>query len=74
MTDYGVALFDSPSATLRGEKALKKAGMEVKLIPMPRELSSDCGIALRFTWSEREQAESALAQTRPAVVGIHRLE
>ena len=39
MTDYGVVLFHTTSAALRGEKVLKSAGVVVKLIPVPRELS-----------------------------------
>jgi len=35
----------------------------VKLIPTPRELSSDCGIALLFTLGDRETVEKLLADT-----------
>ena len=57
----GVVLFHTTSSALRAEKTLQKAGLVVKLIPTPRELSSDCGIALRFEWLQREQIESGLS-------------
>ncbi|MBN1373211.1 MAG: DUF3343 domain-containing protein [Anaerolineaceae bacterium] len=60
--NQGVFLFHTTSAALRAEKVLTKAGFEVKLVPTPRELSSDCGIALRFEWSDRAQVEVGLAQ------------
>jgi len=45
---YGVVLFQSISSALRAEKLLKKEGIAYKLIPVPRHLSSDCGICIRF--------------------------
>ncbi len=56
----GIILFHTSTAALRAEKILKQAGFEVKLVPVPRELSSDCGIALRFDWPDREKVEAGL--------------
>jgi hypothetical protein len=56
----GVVLFHTSTAALRAEKVLKQAGLAVKLVPVPRELSSDCGIALRFDWPEQEKVEGGL--------------
>jgi hypothetical protein len=60
--NQGVVLFHTTSAALRAEKVLTKAGLKVKLVPTPRELSSDCGISLRFEWADRAQVEAGLAQ------------
>jgi hypothetical protein len=46
---YGVVLFQSISGALRAEKLLKKEGIAYKLIPVPRHLSSDCGVCVRFS-------------------------
>lgn len=56
----GVVLFHTTTSALRAEKALKKAGLTVKLIPTPRELSSDCGIALRFELPDRAEVKERL--------------
>lgn len=64
MSEYGVILFYTTSAALRAEKVLQRAGLTVKLIPTPREFSSDCGMALRFPWPQVEQARAALAAAR----------
>lgn len=56
----GVVLFHTTTSALRAEKILQKAGLKVKLIPTPRELSSDCGIALRFEFSDRAEVEQRL--------------
>ena len=45
---YSVALFYSTSGAIRAEKLAREAGLRVKLIPVPRHLSSDCGVCMRF--------------------------
>lgn len=60
MTQYGVVLFHTTSAVMRAEKLLIKEGYSIKLIPTPRQFSSDCGIALRFDWNCHEQMKSLL--------------
>jgi hypothetical protein len=33
---------------MQAEKVLKQAGAEILLIPVPRQLASDCGLAIRY--------------------------
>ena len=73
MEDYGVVLLHSTSAALRSEKVLQRAGLDIKLIPVPRELSSNCGIAVRFAWGDRERLVAALEGAGVEWEGIHRL-
>lgn len=74
MSELGLILFHTTSAAMRAEKILKKAGQTVKLIPTPRELSSDCGIALRFEWEMAERVRALLNEARVEIAGIHRLK
>ncbi|MEN6318330.1 MAG: DUF3343 domain-containing protein [Syntrophaceae bacterium] len=60
MEEYHVILFDSVHHALRSEKILKEMGIPHKLIPVPRHISSDCGICLRFTLGIRNRIEEAL--------------
>ncbi len=69
----GVVLFHTNSAALRAEKVLQRAGLAVKLIPTPREFSSDCGVALRFEWKEAARVQTLLDQARVQVAGIHQI-
>ncbi len=50
--DY-VAIFHSVHRVLKAEKVLKSAGMTFKLIPAPRSVSADCGLALCFDPDDR---------------------
>ena len=73
-SDYGVVLFYSTSAAIRAEKLTKGAGLKVKLIPVPRQLSSDCGISLRFEWAQADEVRSVLEAKGVEIQGIHRIE
>lgn len=48
-----VAIFHSIHRVLKAEKILKEAGVAFLLIPVPRQLTSDCGLALRFAPEEK---------------------
>lgn len=73
MSRYGVALFHNTSAVMRAEKVLKKGGVTVKLIPTPREFSSDCGLAVRFDAPDMERVRVLLEQAHVELAGIHTL-
>jgi hypothetical protein len=74
MDSYGVVLFYTTSSAIRAEKVLKKAQVNVKLVPTPRELSSDCGIALRFDWIEAENVRTLLDTGGVEIQGIHQIQ
>lgn len=58
--EYYVVLFDSVSYALKSEKILKKKNIPFKLIPVPKSISSDCGVCIRFTPENRDILLSAL--------------
>jgi len=45
---YAVILVYSTSYAIRIERLLNDANINCKLIPVPRQLSSDCGVCVRF--------------------------
>lgn len=57
---YVVFLFPSVSYALKAEKILKAAGIAHKLIPVPRHISSDCGVCLRATEDKQQDLEREL--------------
>jgi hypothetical protein len=59
---WEVVLFQSVSQAIRAEKLLLGAGIPCKLIPVPRHLSSDCGVCLRFEPACRPRVEAALKE------------
>ena len=69
----GVILFPSIHFALRAEKLMKQKGILHKLIPVPRQLSSDCGVCLRIPWEKKEEVLGILAQSAVKVDGAHPL-
>ena len=49
-----ILLFDSIHFVMQAEKALKSGGLGVEIIPVPRTLSSDCGMAIEFSGTTAE--------------------
>ncbi len=58
--DY-VAIFNSVHKVMKAEKLLKTEKLPMLLIPAPRALSSDCGLAIRYASADREQIEPLLS-------------
>ena len=70
---YGVVLFNSTQAAIKAEKILKRENIKVKLIPVPRQFSTDCGICLRFDFVLAARITSILAGNRVEIADVHRL-
>ena len=43
-----LAVFNSAHRVMKAENVLKKHGLAILLIPAPRALSTDCGLAIRY--------------------------
>jgi hypothetical protein len=73
MTDdrYAVILVYSTSHALRAEKVLVATEITCKLIPVPRQLSSNCGVCVRVRREDREAARQALEGAGVEIEGIH---
>lgn len=71
MTPYSVILVYSTSHALRAEKLLKQAEIGCKLIPVPRHLSSDCGVCVRIEQLQKDPAREALETGGLEYEGIH---
>ncbi len=58
---YFVLPFKSVSYVLKAEKILQQEGIAHKLIPVPKHISTDCGICLRFDPAIQSKIAAALA-------------
>ena len=59
--DY-VAIFNSIHRVMEAERLLKEKHLKILLIPAPRALAADCGLAVRYAEEERPEVEGALAE------------
>lgn len=69
-----LAVFNSGHRVMKAESILKALGLAILLIPAPRQLQTDCGLALRFTEDERDRIMQTLEQERllPAFISAYR--
>jgi hypothetical protein len=73
MSQYGVILFHTTSSVMKAEKLLIKAGFNNKLVPTPREFSSDCGISIRFEWDKYEPIKALMEEAQVEFESIYPL-
>jgi len=65
-----VAIFHSIHRVMAAEKILKGQGLDVLLIPVPRLLSSDCGMAIRYSHSIQPEVLASLVESKVIVQEI----
>ena len=71
--NYSVVIFYSASAAIRAESLAQKANLKIKLIPIPRHLSSDCGICLRFNNEDKPKIEKVLRNGKVEYENIYKI-
>jgi len=67
----GLISFFASHHAIRAETLLKRNGLAAQLIPGPKELSPNCGVALRFEYAHRDDAIAILNAKSVRIDGIH---
>ena len=67
---FKVIVFKSTFLTFRAERALKGAGLSCKVVTKPRDISSDCGLAIRVDAADEQNAVSILDAAEVEKLGI----
>ena len=66
-----ILIFRGTHQVLSAEKRLKGGGVPLRLIPVPRRLTSDCGLAIRIPLDQRDRAREILSGARLLPVSAH---
>jgi hypothetical protein len=66
-----ILIFRGTHQVLSAEKRLKHGGVPFRLIPVPRRLTSDCGLAIRIPLDQRDRAREILSGARLLPVSAH---
>ena len=69
-----LATFNTTSMALMFERACRKAGISARIAPVPRKLSSSCGLACDFPCESRAEVEELARKDRLELAGLHELE
>lgn len=66
-----VLTFSNETQVLRFESILKKNNINCKLIPIPRDISSGCGIAIQTDINNKLMIEEIIKNNQLTVNGIY---
>ena len=67
----GLITFFGSYHAIRAETVLKRSGYAAQLIPGPKELSPNCGVALRFEYDRRDEVLAVLTEKRVRIDAVH---
>jgi len=67
---YRIIVFKSTYLTFKAERALKKAGIPHKVVTKPRDVSSDCGLAVRVDAGDESKVLTILAESSVENIGV----
>lgn len=70
---YKLYLVPSVSHAIKGESVLMQAGIPCSLIPVPRTISSQCGVCLRVSLEVGDRATEALERASVQISGTHEI-
>lgn len=68
--NYSVILVYSTSHAMRIEKLLAVQGVTCKMIPVPRQISSDCGVCIRILRTDVAAARAVVAAAKIQVQDV----
>ena len=69
-----LATFKTTSAALMFERTCRSSGIEARIAPVPRKLSSSCGLACEFPCGLKEKVEEIANGKKIQVAGYHEIE
>ncbi len=70
---FGVITFDSTHHAINAENKLKKEELNFKTIPTPREITSSCGLSIRFDLEIVDSIKKVMNKSELAINGIYKL-
>ncbi len=63
-----ICIFPSIHFVLKAEKHLKASGLQPDLVPVPKEISGDCGMALELEEKDLPQIKGLPPELKPEAI------
>ena len=70
----GLVTFYASHHAVRAEKVLKKNSFAALLVPGPREISPNCGVALQFEYTLVKQVSQTLKKNKVQIEALHQYQ
>jgi len=71
MEQYGYITFKSVTYAMKFESAFKNHEVKIKIIPVPRSISTSCGLCIRFSIDDLENIETIINENKLEYSHIH---
>lgn len=68
-----LATFDTTHMALFFEKTCRNSGLKVRIVPVPRQLSSSCGLACSFPCEDEERVKALALEKEIEVSDYYKL-
>ena len=69
-----LATFDTTHMALFFEKSCRAEGLDVRIVPVPRQLSASCGLACSYPCGELQRVKDIAAEKDIEVAEYHQLD
>ena len=67
-----VFVFHSIHDVMKAEKSLKSSGIPIDIIPVPKQVSSDCGMAISLEEEYKIRVQDILVEHNIEIKGVYK--
>lgn len=68
---FNVISFESTHMAIKSEKLLLEEKLDIRVIPVPREITASCGLALKVELSSYDRAREVLKKNNIEISGFY---
>jgi len=69
--EFNLISFESTHMAIKSEKLLKEVDLDIRIIPVPREITSSCGLSLRINPKDYEESRAILDKNKIEMSGCY---
>lgn len=73
MEERLLIVFQSTNFALEAEKRFRERGIQFEMMPTPREITSSCGLSIRFPLSDQGRVKEMVAQGEITIKGMYQI-
>jgi len=66
-----ILVFQTTHRTLQAENILRKEKIKIKIILKPRSITTDCGLAIRFNYEDKDIIFKIIKNNNLSIMGIY---
>ncbi|MEI6856083.1 DUF3343 domain-containing protein [Psychrilyobacter sp.] len=72
--EFNLISFESTHMAIKSEKLLKEVNLDIRIIPVPMEITSSCGLSLRINPIDYKEAREILDRNQIEFSGCYMIK